>query len=429
MKYQAFDSQLFTSNRKRLISQLLPQSVCIVGSNDTMPTNADGTMGFRQNSDLFYLTGIDQENTILVLAPNHPDPTLREVLFIEQTSDLIAIWEGYKYTKEHAQSASGIKTIFWNSQFEAISRQIIFASQAIYLNSNEHLRNGSEVETKTDRLNKQIIANFPLHQVQRLAPIMHQLRMIKQSDELEALQTAIDITAKGFDRLLKFVKPGVMEYEIEAELIHEFIRNKSRGFAYTPIIASGASACVLHYIENNRPCQDGDLLLLDVAAEYGNYNADMTRAIPVNGRFSPRQKQIYKAVLATNKFAQDFIKPGVLWDTLQKEVELFVESQCIDLGLFSRADVEKQNPASPLYKKYFMHGNSHHLGLDVHDVWDKYTPFSAGMVLTNEPGIYIKEEGIGIRLENNVLVTSSGSINLMDKIPIEIEEIEEIMNA
>lgn len=428
MRYSPFDQQLFINNRKRLQALLPTNAVAIVASNDSMPTNADGTMGFKQNSDLFYLCGIDQENTVLVLAPNHPDPSLREVLFIDQTSELIAIWEGYKYTKPHANETSGIKTIYWTHQFEVVIRQIVFASESLFLNSNEHLRNGSHVETRQDRLNNQLKKDFPLHSFNRLAPKLHQLRMIKQGQELEALQTAIDITASGFDRLLKFVKPGVMEYEIEAELIHEFVKNKSKGFAYTPIIASGASACVLHYIENNKACNDGELILLDVAAEYANYNADMTRVLPVNGRFTARQKQVYQAVLDTTKFAEGLMKPGMIWDQLQKEVERFIEGKCIDLGLFSSKDVENQNPEAPLFKKYFMHGNSHHLGLDVHDVWDKFKPFAPGMVLTNEPGIYIQEERIGVRLENNILITSGNAVNLMAKIPIEIEEIEDAMN-
>lgn len=392
-----------------------------------MPTNADGTMGFRQQTDLFYLCGIDQEESILVLCPQHPDPKLREVLFLRETSELIAIWEGYKYTKAHAREVSGIETIYWMSSFETVLKQIVFESSTIYLNTNEHLRNGSEVQTRDDKFIRKILWQFPLHTYERAAPIMHQLRMIKSDTEVVQLKEACRITELGFRRVLNFVKPGVTEYEIEAEFIHEFTRNRSKGFSYTPIIASGANAICLHYIENKDICKDGDLILLDVGAEYANYAADMTRTIPVNGRFSPRQKQVYEAVLRTNKFAETMLVPGTKWDDLQAEVEKFIESECIGLGLFTKTDVENQNPDAPLFKKYFMHGNTHSLGLDVHDVWNKYRPFEAGMVFTNEPGIYIKEEGIGVRLENDILITETGNVNLMANIPIEIEEIEGLM--
>lgn len=428
MKYTQISSTLFIENRKRFTAQLKPKSVAIFNSNDVMPTNADGTMGFRQQTDLFYLSGIDQEESILVLSPQHPDPKLREVLFLRETSELIAIWEGYKYTKAHAIEVSGIETIYWMSSFETILRQIVFESENIYLNNNEHLRNGSEVQTRDDKFIRKMFREFPLHKYERIAPILHQLRMIKSDVEVAQLAEACRITELGFKRVLNFTKPGVTEYEIEAEFIHEFTRNRSKGFAYTPIIASGANAICLHYIENKDVCKDGDLLLLDVGAEYANYAADMTRTIPVNGRFSSRQKQVYEAVLRTNKFAQTLIVPGTKWDNLQREVELFVQSECIGLGLFSKSDVENQNPDAPLFKKYFMHGNTHSLGLDVHDVWNKYIPFAPGMVFTNEPGIYIKEEGIGVRLENDILITEKGNMNLMANIPIELEEIEGLMN-
>ncbi len=428
MKYNKLPSQLFAENRQRFIAHLKPNSVAIFNSNDVMPTNADGTMGFRQQTDLFYLSGIDQEESILVLCPQHPDPKLREVLFLRETSELISIWEGYKYTKEHAREVSGIQIIHWMSNFETLLKQIVYEAENIYLNTNEHLRNGSEVQTRDDKFISKTFSLFPLHKYERAAPILHQLRMIKSEIEVAQLAEACRITELSFRRVLNFVKPGVTEYEIEAEFIHEFTRNRSRGFAYTPIIASGANAICLHYIENKDICKDGDLILLDVGAEYANYAADMTRTIPVNGRFSPRQKQVYEAVLRTNKFAQTLIVPGTKWDDLQREVELFIQSECIGLGLFSKADVENQNPDSPLFKKYFMHGNTHSLGLDVHDVWNKFRPFEAGMVFTNEPGIYIKEEGIGVRLENNILITENGNLNLMANIPIEVEEIEGLMN-
>lgn len=429
MRYKQIPSTLFVENRKRFVAQMKPKSVAIFNSNDIMPTNADGTMGFRQNSDLFYMSGIDQEESVLILAPEHPDPKLREVLFLKETSELIAIWEGYKYTKAHAKEVSGIQTIAWLDSFENFLKIITFECEHIYLNSNEHIRNGNEVQTRDARFVQKMQGQFPLHKYERIAPIMSSLRMIKADTEIALLQEAIDITEKAFRRVLQFTKPGVTEYEIEAEFIHEFTRNRSRGFAYTPIIASGASSCVLHYIENAKACHDGEILLLDVGAEYANYAADMTRVIPVNGKFTPRQKQVYEAVLRTNTYAQSLMKPGIVWADLQSSVEQFIEGECIGLGLFTEQDVKKQNPEQPLYKKYFMHGNSHALGIDVHDVWDKYRPFGAGTVLTNEPGIYIREEGIGVRLENNILLTESGNINLMANIPIEIEEIEALMRS
>ncbi|MEA5457716.1 aminopeptidase P family protein [Arcicella sp. LKC2W] len=428
MKYLPINNALFIENRKRLASLLKPKSLAIFNSNDPMPTNADGTMGFQQNSDLFYLSGIDQEESILLIFPNCPDPKHREVLFLKETSDLIAIWEGYKYTKEHAKEVSGIEKIYWTSQFEAVLTTLVFEAEHIYLNSNEHIRNHSTVQTRDAKFIIWAKEHFPLHKFERIAPLMHQLRVIKSDYEIAQISEACRITELGFRRLLNFVKPDVTEYEIEAELIHEFVRNRSKGFAYTPIIASGASACVLHYIENSRPCKDGDLILLDVAAEYANYNSDLTRTIPVNGRFTKRQRAVYDAVHRAFKFAKSILKVGVLWEDYQKEVETFIESELVDLGLFSRADIEKQNPDSPLLKKYFMHGTSHHLGLDVHDVWNKYRKVEAGMVFTIEPGIYIREEGIGIRLENNILITETGSIDLMESIPMDADEIETLMN-
>jgi Xaa-Pro aminopeptidase len=393
-----------------------------------MPTNADGTMGFKQNSDLFYLSGLDQEETILILFPDANDAQMREIAFVRETSELIAVWEGHKFSKKQAFEISGISNIQWTSDFEAVLQTLIYSSEHVYMLTNEHIRNSSNVETQNDRLVSKIKKNHPLHDVKRLAPIMNKIRMVKEVEEINALSQAIQITNQGFRRILDFMKPGVFEYEIEAEFIHEFIKNKSGGFAYTPIIASGASSCVLHYIENEKECHSGDLILLDVGASYANYNADMTRTIPVNGKFTPRQRQVYSAVLDVLNFASDLMRPGIYWVDYQKEVERFMEGKLIDIGLFSRKDVENQDVKSPLFKKYFMHGVAHHLGLDVHDVWDKYEPFAPGMVLTCEPGIYIREEGLGIRLENNLLITENGSINLMKDIPLEIEEIEELMN-
>lgn len=428
MRYKPFPADLFIKNRCKLIAELPPKAIAIISSNDIMPTNADGSMGFKQQTDLFYLSGLDQEETILLIYPDAPEAHLREIAFVRETSELISIWEGHKYTKEEATSISGIKNIQWTSNFEAILKTLIYSAESIYMLDNEHMRNSSLVETQNARLVKELKNKYPLHHIGRLAPILNTLRMTKEEAEIKALQTAIDITEKGFRRILNFTKPGVWENEIEAEFIHEFIKLRSGGFAYTPIIASGSNACVLHYIENERICKDGDLLLLDVGACYGNYNADMTRTIPVNGKFSQRQRQVYQAVHAVLNFATDLMRPGIFWVDYQKEVERFMESQLIELGLFTRQDVENQDPNNPLFKKYFMHGVAHHLGLDVHDVWDKYKPFAAGMVLTCEPGIYIREEGIGIRLENNLLITDGPAVNLMANIPINIDEIEALMS-
>ena len=429
MRYDAFPSGLFVKNRAKLTAKLAPKSLVILCSNDIMPTNADGTMGFKQQSDLFYLTGIDQEETLLILYPDAPEEHLKEILFVKETSELIAVWEGHKLTKNEASEISGIKNIQWAENFEALLKTIIFSADSVYLHGNEHIRNASPVETQNDRLAKKIKATYPLLAINRLAPLLNSIRMVKEPEELVALQKAIDITEKAFRRVLSFTKPGVSEFEIEAEFIHEFIKNRSGGFAYTPIIASGANACVLHYISNELTCQDGDLVLLDVGACYGNYNADMTRTIPVNGRFTARQKAVYLAVQSVLDFASEIMRPGVFWVDYQKEVERYMEGQLIDLGLFSRRDVEMQDSSAPLFKKYFMHGVAHHLGLDVHDVWDKYKPFEAGMVLTCEPGIYIREEGLGVRLENNLLITNQGTENLMKHIPIHWEEIEQLMQA
>ena len=429
MRYEKLSSTLFIKNRAKLIELLPPKSIVIISSNDIMPTNADGTMGFKQNSDLYYLSGLDQEETLLILYPDAPEDQYKEIAFVKETSELIEIWEGHKFTKQEAIEISGIKNIQWTSNFEQVLKTIIYSAEQIYLIDNEHIRNSSLVETQNDRLNLEIKEKFPLHKIERLAPLLNVIRMQKESIEIEALQKAIDITEKAFRRILKFTKPGVFEYEVEAEFIHEFIKNRSNGFAYTPIIASGSNACVLHYIENTLACKDGDMLLLDVGACYANYNADMTRTIPVNGRFTKRQKQVYEAVHDVLNFATQIMTSGTYWVDYQKEVEKYMESKLIDLGLFTRKDVNNQDKYQPLFKKYFMHGVAHHLGIDVHDVWDKYKPFTSGMVLTCEPGIYIREEGLGIRLENNLLITEKGAVNLMNNIPIYWEEIETLMNS
>ncbi|MCF2486889.1 aminopeptidase P family protein [Dyadobacter sp. CY347] len=428
MRYAPIGKELFIENRRRLTQLLKPKSLVILNSNDVMPTNADGSMGFKQNTDLFYLTGVDQEETILVLSPEHPDEKLREILFLRETSETIAIWEGEKLTKEQAREVTGIKTIYWTHQYETVVRNIVFEADQVYLNTNEHTRNDSQVQTRETRFVNEFREKYPIHTLARLAPLMHQLRAIKQPREIELLQKACDITKLGFERLLTFVKPGVQEFEIEAELLHEFVRNRSKGFSYQPIIASGANACVLHYIQNDQPCKDGDVLLLDVAAEYANYGADLTRSIPVNGRFTKRQRDVYDAVLRVFKAAKGMLVPGNIWDEYHLEVGKIMESELIGLGLITKDDIAKQDPDTPAYKKYFPHGTSHFLGLDIHDVGNKYRRFEPGMVFTCEPGIYIREEGLGIRLENDILITENGNLDLMAHIPIEAEEIEELMN-
>jgi Xaa-Pro aminopeptidase len=427
MKYLPISNKLFIENRKKFKEKLKPNSLAIFNSNDIMPTNADGTMPFRQNNDVLYLSGIDQEESILLIYPDSPEPTHREILFLRETNEHIAIWEGHKYTKEEAREASGIQTVYWLSQFDIILQQLMAECEYVYLNSNEHTRAVIEVETRDARFIKQVMQKFPLHKYERATPIMHNLRAVKSDIEIDLIQQACNITEKGFRRVLGFIKPGVMEYEIEAEFAHEFIRNRSRGFAYTPIIASGFSACVLHYIENNKECKAGDVILMDVGAEYANYASDMTRAVPVNGRFTPRQRQVYNAVLRVMRQASQMLRPGNTINEYHKAVGKLMEQELIGLGLLNAEEVKNQQEDAPLYKKYFMHGTSHHLGLDVHDVGNKYRKFEKGMVFTCEPGIYIREENLGIRLENDFVVTDGEPIDLMRNIPIEADEIEALM--
>ncbi len=429
MKYTPLPKGLYSKNRAKLAKKLSPKSVAILNSNDLMPTNADGTMKFRQNNDIFYLSGIDQEETILLLAPDCPVEDYREVLFLRETNEHIAVWEGHKYTKEEAFEASGIDNIQWLSSFDQIFNTVTALCENIYLNTNEHLRAGVVVETRDARFIERCKAQFPLHEYNRLAPIMHELRGVKEPEEIAQLQKACDITELGFRRILGFVKPGVTEYEIEAEYLHEFVRNRSKGFAYEPIIASGGSACVLHYLENNKACNDGELLLMDVGAEYGNYNADMTRTIPVNGRFTDRQRAVYNSVLKVKDEANKILSPGITIQDYHKQVGLIMQAELVELGLISQHDIEKQDPKWPAYKKYFMHGTSHHLGLDVHDVGTMHEPISENMVFTVEPGIYIPDEGFGVRLENDVVVKSGANEDLMKNIPIHPDEIEDLMNG
>lgn len=431
MRYQPINNSLFTANRKRLVKELKPAAVVVFNSNDLMPTNADGTLKFRQNNDLFYLTGIDQEESILVICPEYPDKKLREVLFVRETNEQIATWEGHKLTKEEARNVSGIETVLWTSDFHRVfnTMMVMGGVEHVYLNTNEHYRADIQVESRDSRFIKWCKERYPLHRYERVAPILSKLRTIKSKPEIELLQQACNITEKAFRRVLKFVKPGVKEYEIEAEFAHEFLRNGSHGFAYEPIIASGANSCVLHYIENNRSCKAGDVLLLDVGAEYANYNADMTRTLPVNGKFTKRQKEVYNAVLRVKRAAYQLLRPGVVYFDYHKEVQQVMERELIKLKLIDRADLKNQHPDKPLFMKYFMHGTGHHLGLDVHDTGNMFAKMKEGMVWTVEPGIYIREEGLGIRLENNVVITKNGLLDLMKNIPIEAEEIEDLMNS
>ena len=430
MKYSPINAALFIQNRAAFVNQMKKDALAVFNSNDIFPISADSSMPFQQHRDIFYLSGVDQEESILVLSPNASNPAHKEILFLKETSELIAIWEGEKLTKETALQVSGVKTVYWLQQFPVIFKQLMAECGGIYLNTNEHLRASTEVETREDRFIKKVRIEYPAHQTLKSAPILHQIRAIKSQVEIDLMQTACNITEAGFRRLLGFVKPGVWEYEIEAELVHEFIKRRSKGFAYTPIIASGKNACVLHYIENNQQCQDGEVILLDVAAEYANYSSDLTRCIPVSGRFTKRQKAVYNAVLHVKNEAEKLLVPGVIMADYHKNVGLLMEEQLVGLNLISLDDIKNQKPEWPAYKKYFMHGTSHFIGLDTHDVGLWHQPIQAGMVFTCEPGIYIPEENLGIRLEDDLVVQEKGEpFNLMKNIPLEAEAIEDLMNA
>ncbi|MEY5068279.1 MAG: hypothetical protein RLZ47_141 [Bacteroidota bacterium] len=429
MKYPAPEASLFILNRNNFNKQLKPKSVAVFNANDEQLRSGDQNFIFRQNPDLFYLSGIDQEQTILLLFPDCPNPLYKEVLFLRQTNEHIAVWEGHKYTKEEARKVSGIQQVFWLEEFWNVLQSIIHYADHIYLNTNENDRYVHTVPYRDLRFIQELKERYPLHQYERSALIMRNLRPVKSAVEVELTKKACQITRDAFVRVLKFTKPGVNEYEIEAEIIHEFIRQGATGHAYNPIIASGANANILHYNDNNQICQSGDVILFDFGAEYANYNADMSRSIPVNGRFTKRQKEVYQAVLRVMRAATKLLVAGTIWNEYHEEVGRIMESELIGLGLLDKHAVAKQDSAAPLYKKYFMHGTSHHLGLDVHDFASRYKAFEAGNILTCEPGIYIPEEGLGIRLENNILITANGNIDLMADIPVEAEEIEEIMNS
>lgn len=430
MRYKRLPSELFIKNRKKFSSQLKDNSLAVFTSNDIFSTSADSTVPFIQQTDMYYLSGVDQEESILVLFPDAVDEKNREVLFVRETSESIRIWEGEKLTKEVAREQTGIQTVHWLKDFDRVFKTLVCESEIIYLNTNEHLRANTEMETRNDRFNKWCQKEFPSHIYDRSAPIMHQIRSVKEPEEIQCMQHACDITHEGLKRALAFIKPGVWEYEIEAEILYAFKKRASRRFAYTPIIASGGNACVLHYIENHAQCQDGDLILMDFGSEYAGYCSDLTRTVPVNGRFTDRQKAIYNAVLRVKNEATEMLVPGAYLHEYHKEVGKLMQSELLDLGLLDKADIQNQDEDWPAYKKYFMHGTSHFIGLDTHDVGLWHEPIQAGMAFTVEPGIYILEENIGIRLEDDVVVQSGDSpLNLMKNIPIEVEEIEELMQS
>jgi Xaa-Pro aminopeptidase len=428
MRHGPIDPQLFITNRARLGGLLLPNSLVVVHANDVMPTNADGSLRFRQNSDLFYLTGVDQEESILLLFPGAEDPKFQEILFLRETNDLIATWEGHKLTKEEARARTGIQHIEWLSDFRAIFHRLMCECDHVYLNSNEHKRALVEVTSRDARFIRRTQAAYPLHNYQRLARLMHTLRATKSAEEIRLLRAACDITDAGFQRVARFLKPGVTETEIEAEFAHEFIR-RGGDFAYSPIIASGKNACVLHYVTNDQVCRKGDLLLLDVAASYANYNSDLTRTLPVSGKFSRRQKDVYQAVLRVLRASIARLRVGLLLKDWQRAAEQLMETELLGLGLITPAQIRAQDPDRPALKKYFMHGIGHPLGLDVHDVGPTNQPLQPGWILTVEPGIYIREEGLAVRLENDVLVTDAGPVDLMAHIPIEVKDIEALMRG
>ena len=429
MKYLPIENQLFIQNRALFFNKMEGNAIAIFNANDVMPTNADGTMPFRQNNDLFWLSGVDQEESVLVIFPSHPDENMREVLFLKETNEHIAVWEGPKLTKQQAFETSGVRTVYWLKDSDKIIAELVDQCNTIYYNHNEHYRAKVETETREERFNKWLKKTYPHKKSERSNPFLQRLRSVKDPIEIDLIQKACNITNKGFRRILNFVKPGVWEYEIEAEFIHEFLNNRSKRFAYTPIIASGQNANILHYNENNKKCKDGELILLDVGAEYANYSSDMTRTIPVSGRFTHRQKDIYNAVLKVKNEATKMLVPGADWEQYHLEVGKLMTSELLTLGLLDKKDIQNETKQKPAYKKYFMHGTSHHMGLDTHDYGLLDEPMQANMVFTVEPGIYLPDEGFGIRLEDDVVIQQTGDpLNLMKDIPVEIEEIEELMN-
>lgn len=428
MKYEPIDKQLFIKNRKKFEEKMQPNSLAIFNSNDIYPISADSTLPFKQHRDIFYLSGVDQEESILVIFPDAPKEEHKEMLFLKETNEHIAIWEGEKLTKEKAFETSGIKNVYWLQDFEKVLFEVMTQANNVYLNTNEHYRANVETETREARFIKKLKKKFPAHTYLRSQPILQRLRSVKEPEEIALIQKACNITEKGLRRVLNFIKPNVAEYEIEAEFIHEFTKNRANGFAYTPIIASGYNACVLHYIQNNQQVKDGDIILMDVGAEYANYASDMTRCVPANGKFTDRQKEVYNAVLRVKNAAAKMLVPGTLWADYHIEVGKLMTKELLQLGLLTEEDIKNEDPKWPAYKKYFMHGTSHHMGLDTHDYGILTEPMQAGMVFTVEPGIYIPEENLGIRIEDDYVIQENGEpINLMKNIPITVEEIEALM--
>lgn len=429
MKYPTLDKNLFIANRKRFMEQMEAGSIAIFHSNYQYSWNGDALYRFKQNSDIFWLCGIDQEDTVLVLYPDCPIPAYREALYIMETNEHIATWEGHKYTKEEATATSGIATVMWNANYMQNLRPIIQMADNIYLPLNENDRFNPVSPTKAMDMAHEIKRLYPLHNYKRAGKILQRLRSIKTEAELQVMRQAVNISKMGWERIMKFTKPGVWEHEIEAELAHEFLRNRANGYSFDPIVASGPSACVLHYVENNKQVMDGHLILVDCGVDYANYASDMTRCLPANGKFTTRQKDVYNAVLRVMKQARQKLVPGTMLMEYQKEVEGIMEQELLSLGLLTSEDIKNQDPAWPAVKKYFMHGTSHFLGVDVHDSGMRYEPMQAGMTFSCEPGIYIKEEGIGVRIENQILITDNGPIDMMDEVGmiIEVNDIEDFM--
>lgn len=426
MRHAPIRNTLFKMNRDRLRAALQPKSVVFLNANDLPPSNADAVKRMHPNSDLFYLSGIEQEESVLMIAPDAVRETQREILFLREPNPHLKIWEGEKLSEEKAKKVSGVSEVKWLSELPQILHEIMCQSKQVYLNTNEHSRAAIEVQSRDARFIEDIQKKYPLHKYERLAPVLHELRQVKSKQEVDLIKNACGVTRDAFLRILDKTRPGIAEYEIEAEFVHEFTRNRCT-FAYNPIIASGVDSCVLHYLENNKKCRKGDILLLDVGACYANYNADMTRSIPVSGKFTRRQKQVYNAVLRVLRQMIDAATVGKRHSEWQKESELLMNEEMLALGLISKADIKRETPAKRACRKYYMHGLGHSLGLDVHDVTVPGPSFDEGWVLTVEPGIYIPEENFGIRLENNILVTKEGPVDLMADIPVEANEIESLM--
>lgn len=428
MKYLPLDQKIFIKNRARFTAKMQPDSIAIFNSNDELPTNGDALHPFRQNADLYWLTGIDQEDTMLVLFPDNPDPKYREVLVLVRPNELKEKWDGHRLRREEAQAISGIETIVWLDSLDGQLQPWIHEAANIYLNTNENNRKANLVPVRDYRYAQELRSRYPLHNYLRAARILKELRAVKTEEEIAVMQTAIDITEKTFRRLLQFIRPGVYEHEIHAEILHEFLRNRATGEAYGSIIASGDRARTLHYVSNNQECKDGEVILMDFGAAYGGYNADLTRTVPVSGKFTARQREVYNACLHLHNYAKSLLKPGLTIGKYHEMVGVEAGKEFVKLGLLTEADIKNQDPETPAYRKYLYHGISHHLGVDVHDLGPSFfQPIPDGAVLTVEPGIYIEEEKMGIRIENNVWVRSGGNVDLMKNIPITADEIEALM--